>query len=216
VEQGDIKKEISNEAGPQTGKERRKPSHGGETPPLRAQSENLTQIDRLRRFKDSRIANLSLNLSFSNPNVATTMRLLATLCAILFVTANPLHADGEPAPTVPPITALPDLRPSVYFSGGLSNPARIRSAAEAEKFFAGDALATIKEEIDFGSRFLLVFVWYGSGQDNLEFAVAESLPEQITFSLKRGFTRNLVKHSRVFALRKDITWSAPNRARSDR
>jgi len=42
--------------GPQTAIEHRKPSHGGETPPLRAQSGNLTQTGRLRRFKDSSVA----------------------------------------------------------------------------------------------------------------------------------------------------------------
>jgi hypothetical protein len=53
-----------------------------------------------------------------------------------------------------------------------------------------------------------VFAWKGSGRDQLSYAVAESFPEQIFFSLKAGETDDLRSHTKLFAVRKNVRWSA--------
>jgi hypothetical protein len=40
----------------------------------------------------------------------------------------------------------------------------------------------------------------------MEYEVAESFPEQITFSLKPGLTRDLRPHVKIFALRANVKW----------
>ena len=67
----------------------------------------------------------------------------------------------------------------------------------------------IQKQVDFQQQVLLVFAWKGSGQDRLEFAVAESFPEQIFFSLKPGKTFDLREHVHLYAVRSNVKWSAP-------
>jgi hypothetical protein len=54
---------------------------------------------------------------------------------------------------------------------------------------------------------VLVFAWQGSGGDKLEYAILESFPEQIPFSLRPGLTDDIRSHTRVFALRSNVKWS---------
>ena len=62
-------------------------------------------------------------------------------------------------------------------------------------------------QVDFEKQFLLVLAWQGSGGDRLNYTVAESFPEQIFFSMKRGLTRDLRPHMQVYALRSNVRWS---------
>jgi hypothetical protein len=55
---------------------------------------------------------------------------------------------------------------------------------------------------------VLVFAWKGSGQDKIEYTVAESYPEQIQFVYQRGRTRDLRTHFKIFVLRANVKWSA--------
>jgi len=86
-------------------------------------------------------------------------------------------------------------------------PILIKSAEEAAQHFAEDALATLKNAVDWEKQVVLVFVWKGSGQDQLQYHILESYPEQIPFSLKPGMTKDLRLHSRVYALRSNVQWS---------
>jgi len=72
---------------------------------------------------------------------------------------------------------------------------------------SGDALAKLKEQVDFEKQIVLVFAWRGSGQDQMDFTVAESYPEQVRFRYKPGRTRDLRPHVYVYALRSNVTWS---------
>jgi hypothetical protein len=93
---------------------------------------------------------------------------------------------------------------SVFKDAAWNKPIVIKSAEEAAKHFGKDALETLGKEVDFKKQIVLVFAWQGSGGDKLSYTVAESLPEQIAFSLKRGLTRDLRSHSHVYALRSNV------------
>ena len=70
-----------------------------------------------------------------------------------------------------------------------------------------DALAALKKQVDFDEQFVLLFAWRGSGQDKLTYVVAESFPEQITFRIEPGRTRDLRPHVHIYALRSNVKWS---------
>lgn len=63
------------------------------------------------------------------------------------------------------------------------------------------------KEVDFARQIVLLFAWLGSGQGNLTFTVAESYPEQVSFTYKTGLTRDLRTHGCVYALRSNVQWS---------
>jgi len=65
----------------------------------------------------------------------------------------------------------------------------------------------LKEKVEFDEQVVLVFAWRGSGQDKLTYEVAESFPEQITFNIKPGRTKDLRPHIHIFALRSNVKWS---------
>ena len=118
-------------------------------------------------------------------------------------------AFGEPDPKLPPIKAVNDVKPkaSVYEAARWDKPIDIRSKKEAAKHFAAADLATLMKSVDFEQQIVLVFAWRGSGQDRLEFVVAESYPEQVFFTLKPGRTRDLRSHAHVYVLRSNVVWS---------
>jgi hypothetical protein len=49
-----------------------------------------------------------------------------------------------------------------------------------------------------------VFAWRGSGQDKMTYTIAESFPEQITFKILPGRTRDLRSHLKIYASRKNV------------
>ena len=62
----------------------------------------------------------------------------------------------------------------------------IKSQDDAAKHFGKAGLDAIAKEVDFKKQIVLVFAWQGSGGDKLDYAILESFPEQIPFSLKPG------------------------------
>lgn len=87
-------------------------------------------------------------------------------------------------------------------------PYVIRSIRELHQVFTEEEdIAAIRRKINFEEQILLVFAWEGSGRDRLTYTVAESFPEQITFRIKHGRTRDLRMHTRAMILRKNVTWS---------
>jgi acetyl esterase/lipase len=113
--------------------------------------------------------------------------------------------NAEPAP----IQELPRLspKPSAFDASSWKNPLVLRSQKEAAEHFGDEPLAALAKQVDFERQIVLLFAWQGSGQDRLEFAVAESAPEQVVFSYKAGRTRDLREHVKLFALRKNVAWS---------
>ncbi len=118
-------------------------------------------------------------------------------------------AFGAPDAKLPPITVLKGVtpKPGVFKAAGRGKPITLRSAEDAAKHFSEEELAKLEKQVDFEQQIVLVFAWRGSGQDRLEYAVAESYPEQIFFTLKPGRTRDLRPHIKVYALRSNVKWS---------
>lgn len=92
--------------------------------------------------------------------------------------------------------------------GMWSEPVKYTSADQLERWTSKQARATIAKAVDFKTHDLLVFCWQGSGGDKLEYAVLESFPEQVPFKLTRGLTKDLRTHVKLFAVRKNVKWSA--------
>ena len=129
--------------------------------------------------------------------------------ALLFPFA--VVAVGEDKPIGQPITEV-KLGASDKLAvkpGTWSVPSKITTTAELEELVRDKAArATLIKAVDFKTQDLLVFAWQGSGGDKLEYTVAESFPEQVRFMLKRGLTKDLRTHMKLFAVRKNVTWSA--------
>ena len=134
----------------------------------------------------------------------TTMKPLTriVIAGAVLALANPDCARAQDA-----IVKL-DARPKKPAFGAWNKPTVLRSADDAAKHFDEDAL----KKMDFKKQIVLIFAWQGSGQDKLSYTVAESFPEQITFSRKPGLTRDLRQHVQVFALRSNVKWSVQGAA----
>ncbi len=121
--------------------------------------------------------------------------------AVLFFLCDAVLAQE---PIIPIKNAKP--KPNIFKATARNKPLKITSGKEAAKFFSKKSLAVLHKKVDFKKQFLLVFAWKGSGQDRLVYDVAESFPEQITFHIKPGRTRDLRPHTYVFALRSNVKW----------
>ena len=127
----------------------------------------------------------------------------------LFVLGCAALAAGQAESKLPPIVQLKQLRPqpSVFGASDRLKPLVISSEDEAGKHFAADDLVELRNHVDLDKQRLLVFAWRGSGQDRLEFAVQESMPEQVVFTYTPGRTRDYRPHVLVYALRDDVKWT---------
>ena len=96
---------------------------------------------------------------------------------------------------------------SIFKNSNFNKPIVVKSKEEAAKHFGKKAVASLVKAVDFKKQIVLVFAWRGSGGDQLNYTVAESFPEQITFSRQFGRTRDLRPHAKVFALRSNVKWS---------
>ncbi len=107
------------------------------------------------------------------------------------------------------ITELKDLSAEeVVFKGASkTKPVVVKSLKNGAKYFGKEALAKISKAVDFEKQSVLVFAWKGSGQDRFQYVVKESFPEQIMFSYKRGRTKDLKSHLKVYVLRSDVKWA---------
>ena len=136
------------------------------------------------------------------------MRMLIVLLTMpMFLSTSLLAA--EPDASLPPIQEIGAAKPGVeiFKAAKRGEPLVLKTADEAAEHFGEEALATLKEKVDFEQQIVLVFAWRGSGQDKLNYVVAESFPEQITFRIQPGRTRDLRPHVHVFALRSNVKWS---------
>ena len=99
---------------------------------------------------------------------------VTTSCLILLVAFATAVANEDKKQ--PPIQQLTGLKPaeSVFKATTRGKPLVIESEKDAAEHFKGDDLAELKKQVDFEKQYVLVFAWQGSGQDRLEFDVAES------------------------------------------
>ena len=100
---------------------------------------------------------------------------------------------------------------SIFKNSNFNKPIVVKSKEEAAKHFGKKAVASLVKAVDFKKQFVLIFAWRGSGGDQLNYTVAESFPEQISFSRQFGRTRDLRSHTKVFALRSNVKWSVQGR-----
>lgn len=63
-----------------------------------------------------------------------------------------------------------------------------------------DAIAKV---VDFDKEYVLIFTWGGSGADKLTAACEKDV---VTFTLKRGLTKDIRQHAPIYALAKEATW----------
>ena len=96
---------------------------------------------------------------------------------------------------------------SIFKNSNFNKPIVVKSKEEAAEHFGKKTIAALVKAVDFKKQFVLIFAWRGSGGDQLNYTVAESFPEQITFSRQFGRTRDLRPHAKVFALRSNVKWS---------
>jgi len=123
--------------------------------------------------------------------------MLVRCCLICVVAAGCLLVGveglaGEPDPKLPPIQKLKSPRPTQA----------VFKASSARK-----PLVIEKGKVDFAQQKLLIFAWRGSGRDRLSYAVAESYPEQVFFTLRRGRTKDMRPHLHLYALRANVRWT---------
>ena len=95
----------------------------------------------------------------------------------------------------------------MFEGGGWKKPLKIESAKQLADHFDKKSVADLEKIVDFDQQVMLVFAWRGSGQDELSYVVAESYPEQVTFSHQKGRTRDLREHVKIYVLRKNVRWS---------
>ena len=137
----------------------------------------------------------------STVNLIRWMTGLAATCMI-----TGMLSAQEP---IVPIKAVPEN--SIFKNSNFNKPIVVKSKEEAAKHFGKEAVASLVKAVDFKKQFVLIFAWRGSGGDQLNYTVAESFPEQISFSRKFGRTRDLRSHVKVFALRSNVKWSVQGR-----
>jgi len=94
-------------------------------------------------------------------------------------------------------------------AGKWNEPNLVTGEDDLKKLIPDEATRKrLMKEVDFKTHVLLVFVWEGSVGDKLEFAILESFPEQVKFSLlPSGQRRNRI-HIELFAVKKESRWSA--------
>jgi hypothetical protein len=130
-----------------------------------------------------------------------------TLLTLMFV-ASVFNAktSATAEEMLPPIQDITDIKASeeIWKVAKRGVPLTFRSKSEAARYFAGPQLKLLLKKVDFQKQTLLVFAWRGSGQDKMTYTIAESFPEQITFKILPGRTRDLRPHLKIYALRKNV------------
>lgn len=136
-----------------------------------------------------------------------TKSFLIAFC-LLGLAARFSPGQEEKKRNVPPIFELKEVTPAaeIFRLTSAEKPLILTDAEMARKFFDGDAMAKISRQMSFERQVLMVFAWRGSGQDQLDFTVLESFPEQIKFNYMPGRTRDLREHTKVYVVRANVRW----------
>ena len=132
---------------------------------------------------------------------------MITLLTLMFATSVSYAATSTTAEEMlPPIQDITDIKANeqIWKVAKRGVPLTLRSKSEAARYFAEPQLKLLLKKVDFQKQTLLVFAWRGSGQDKMTYTIAESFPEQITFKILPGRTRDLRSHLKIYALRKNV------------
>jgi hypothetical protein len=137
---------------------------------------------------------------------------LVTLAAATAPTTTPSTAPATAPATAAAILPIRELQgitanESAFNVSGSTKPLVLKSEKDATDYFSKEDLAKLTKQVDFKSQIVLLFAWQGSGQDKLDYTVAESYPEQIKFSFTPGRTKDLRTHMNLYVLRSNVVWS---------
>jgi hypothetical protein len=125
----------------------------------------------------------------------------ALFLAALLLPAGAPAADADPEPPARAVKPR-EVVVRTRLAGGVGNviaPLRIRSArALAELLVNEEARAALLKQVDFKKEHLLLFSWSGSGGDRL--TAAESKAGEANFEFSAGFTDDLRRHAKLFAI----------------
>lgn len=130
---------------------------------------------------------------------------MRTLLLIALGTASMGFAQGEDEKKeIVRQLELKDAKIDPRKDGGVVRPMKITSKEELVSTVKDtDTQDAIAKVVDFDKEYVLIFTWGGSGADKL---TAASEKDVVTFTLKRGLTKDLRQHAPVFALAKEATW----------
>lgn len=136
------------------------------------------------------------------------IRTLTTLSLLAFL-GGALAAEKPAKNGVVDAIALDKSAKIEVKPGKWNEPASVTTEAELKKLIPDEATQKrLMKEVDLKTHILLIFSWLGSGGDKLEYAILESFPEQVKFSLKGGLQSDVRKHIKLFAVKKECKWSA--------
>ena len=99
-------------------------------------------------------------------------------------------------------------------SDGPGVPIKITSNDELAKAFEQAKAIDSKKwqdrtvnQVDFSKEYLLLFMWWGSGQDKLSFKVGEEDKKPVViFEFSAGSTQDDRFHANSFAIPRDVNW----------
>ena len=121
-------------------------------------------------------------------------------CALILVSPALLAEDKtEPDDPKAPKAREIDLK-GVEVGGEAAGPAKpnkVTKPAELDAYLGKEAKEAVLKQVNLKKEYLVVFRWAGSGGDRVTLA---SEGDKATFSMKRGLTRDLRQHFKVFAL----------------
>lgn len=120
------------------------------------------------------------------------------------------NAAPDPKKDAKPATVrVLDVKLDGEAKGKATEPTVITSAEELAKAIKdAAAIEAIQKAVDFKKEQVLLFQWAGSGQDKITFDLGEGdKASEVTFAYKRGLTRDLRQHKKLFVLPKDAKYN---------
>jgi hypothetical protein len=126
--------------------------------------------------------------------------------AALFAVSPALFADkAEPEDPKAPKARQLDLKDIMVSgeAGGPLRPVKVTTEKDLEGYVGKDGKASILKQANLKKEYLVVFRWAGSGGDKLSMSADG---DKVTFTMKRGLTRDLRQHLVIFALPNKATY----------
>jgi hypothetical protein len=129
----------------------------------------------------------------------------------------PMHAEAEPVhPEAAGIReidlsdcAAAPMKSRDNLGRVILEPIRASSAEELKTKLASfkDCLTTqLEEQVNFTKEDIIVFYWWGSGQDRITYRVDEKNKKAI-FSYHKGMTEDLRRHQKFYIVDKTLSFS---------
>ena len=104
------------------------------------------------------------------------------------------------------LTGLPKTR------GSVEEPLFLNSNDDLDKLIQDKKLSkTYSKHVDWEKQVVLVFRWSGSGQDQLETRTKGEEPVTVQFVYRRGRTRDLRPHLKLFVIERGVQWIVESR-----